>query len=498
MSITTYSSYQNINAMKKIILSLFILMGTAQATFAIDASVSYATFKGMGQSYIEIYTHIAGQTVLYQPVDDSTYQAGVEVVILFKQNGEIVKFDKFNLNSPISKQYLDFVDIKRYGLDNGDYQLVVAIKDLNMPENAKEFQTGIKVMYNDSDIQQSDIELLSYFEKATPDNTSAFVKNGLQMEPLPYNFYGRHASSLIFYNEFYNTDKALNEDFMVSYSVYQMINGESELVMIGHKRQSPAPILPFLMQMDISKLHSGNYQLNVELRSRTKELLSKKSIFFQRSNPLIEEDGIELADVNIEEEFVNKLSTEQLEYSLRALTPKMPQSDVDWVNSLIRKEKYKEQRLYLFSYWIKESPNNPEFAYKKYMEVASAIDKKYNSGFRHGFETDRGYYYLKYGQPDDIELRDIEPSAPPYEVWVYYEFPSTNQNNVKFVFYNPSLAPGDFELLHSTAIGERNNPTWQRDLYREVPNEFNTSDYFGDDGMMNNFNRNADRVFRDY
>ena len=124
--------------------------------------------------------------------------------------------------------------------------------------------------------------------------------------------------------------------------------------------------------------------------------------------------------------------------------------------------------------------------------------KKFNSGFRHGFETDRGYYYLKYGQPDDIELRDTEPSAPPYEVWVYYEFPTTNQNNVKFVFYNPSLAPGDFELLHSTAIGERNNPTWQRDLYREVPNEINSSDFFGDDGMLDNFNRNADRVFRDY
>ena len=362
--------------MKKIILSLFILMGVAQAAFAIDASVSYATFKGAGQSYIEIYTHIAGKTVLYQPVDDSTYQAGVEMVILFKQDGEIVKFDKFNLNSPISKRFLDFVDIKRYGLENGDYQLIVAIKDLNKPDNAKEFQTDIQINYNDTDIQQSDIELLSYFEKATPDNTSAFVKNGLQMEPLPYNFYGRHASSLVFYNEFYNTDKVLNEDFMVSYSVHQILNGESELVMIGHKRQSPKAIQPFLMQMDISKLRSGNYQLNVELRSRTKELLSKRSIFFQRSNPLIEDDGIELADVNIDEEFVNKLNTEQLEYSLRALTPKMSQLDVERVNTLIRKKNYEEQRLYLFSYWIKESPNNPEFAYKKYMEVASAVDEE--------------------------------------------------------------------------------------------------------------------------
>jgi len=319
------------------------------------------------------------------------------------------------------------------------------------------------------------------------------------MEPLPYNFYGRYASSLNFYNEFYNTDKALDEDFMVSYSIQQVDNSEAKTIMIGHKRQKPQPIIPFLMQMDISQLPSGNYNLLVELRSRSKELLSRKRIFFQRSNPLLEEDAtLELTDAEIEEEFVQKLTSEQLEYSLRALVPKMPQGDVDIVNTMIRKNNLDAQRLYLFSFWAKESPTNPEFAYKKYMEVAAAVDNKFNSGFRHGFETDRGYYYLKYGQPDDIEFRDQEPSAPPYEVWSYYEFPKTNQNNVRFVFYNPSLAPGNFELLHSTAIGERNNPNWQRDLYRDAPNEINSSDHFGDDGMLDNFNRRADRVFRDW
>ena len=483
--------------MKKILIIALGLLISLQM-MALDASVSYATFKSPEQSYIELYFYVAGKTVEYKEVNDSMYQAGIEVILLFKQEGEIVKYDKFTLNSPASRRAIDFLDVKRYGLADGDYQLVVALQDINNENNAKEYNTNVSIQYDDSKIQQSDIQLLSSFEKVKDSAPSMFVKNGIKMEPLPFNFYGRHSSSLSFYSEFYNTDQMLNEDFMVSYSVEKLVNDKAEIVMIGHKRQTPQTIIPFLMQMDISQLPSGNYNLKVELRSRSKELLSSRSIFFQRSNPLLVEDPAALASINIDEEFVKKLNPEQLEYSLRAMVPIIPRNDVEVVNLMIRDENLKAQRMYVFNHWAKESPNNPEFAYKEYMEVAAAVDEKFNSGFRHGFETDRGYVYMKYGQPDDIETRDTEPTAPPYELWVYYEFPQTNQNNVKFVFYNPSLAPGDFELLHSTAIGERNNPTWQRDLYKDRPNEINSSDYFGDDGMLDNFNRNADRVFRDY
>ncbi len=482
----------------KNIPALLFFLGMSASLLALDASVSYATFNSPSQSYIEIYLHISGRTVDFQSVSDSTIQASVEVVILFKQGEEIVKFDKYALSSPVAERPLDFIDMKRYGLQDGKYKLVVAIKDLNRPENAKEFQTDIQFDYSGDGLQQSGLQLLASFERAEENPDNMFIKNGILMEPLPYNFYGRYASSLIFYNEVYNADQAIGEDFLVSYFIEKLENNSKETVMIGHKRQKPQPIIPLLVQMDISQLPSGNYNLAVEVRNRSKELLSKKRIFFQRSNPLIEEESVAMAEVDLEEEFVNKLNAEQLEYSLRALTPRMPTGDVEMVNTLMRKDNLEGQRLYLFSYWAKESPNNPEFAYRKYMEVAEAVDEKFNSGFRHGFETDRGYVYLKYGQPDDVEMRDTEPSAPPYEVWSYNQMPRTNQNNVRFIFYNPSLAPGGFLLLHSDVIGERNNPQWMQELYRDAPNEIQGSDYFEGNDMMDNFNRNANRVFRDY
>jgi len=485
--------------MKNLTVLLFFL-GLSYSLPALDASVSYATFKSPTQSYIEVYLHIAGKSVTFKPAADSAFQAGVEIVLLFKQGEEIVKFDKYILHSPLSGRPIDFIDLKRYGLEDGKYELVASIKDIHQPENAKEFKTEIEFNYQGEALQQSGLVLLASFQRSD-DASNMFVKSGIQMEPLPYNFYSRHASSLIFYNEIYNADKALGEDFMVSYSIEKMDNGESKVAMIGHKRQQPQPIVPLLIQMDISKVPSGNYNLIVEVRNRAKELMSRKRIFFQRSNPFLDQELETLqlaANVNIEEEFVSQLTPEDLEYSLRALTPRLPQGDVELVNSIVRNDSLNAQRLYLFSFWARESPTNPGFAYQKYMEVARAIDKQFDSGFRHGFETDRGYIYLKYGQPDDIENRDQEPSAPPYEIWTYYEFPRTNQNNVKFIFYNPSLAPDDYQLLHSTAFGELNNPQWQRELYRDVPNEIQGSDYFGGSEVQDNFNRNASRVFRDY
>lgn len=485
--------------MKNLIVSLLFL-GLSWPLAALDASVSYATFRSPTQSYIEVYLHIAGRSVTFQPLTDSTYQAGVEVILLFKQGEEIVKFDKYMLNSPVSSRPIDFIDLKRYGLADGKYELVVAIKDAHRPENAKEFKTELEFNYQGTELQQSGLVLLASFQRSD-DSSSMFVKSGVQIEPLPYNFYSRHASTLIFYNEVYNADQALGEDFVVSYFIEKLENGESGLAMIGHKRQKPQAIVPLLIQMDITQLPSGNYNLTVEVRNRAKELMSRKKIFFQRSNPFLDQELETLqlaANVNLEEEFVQQLTPEELEYSLRALTPRLPQGDVEMVNTIIRNDSLNAQRLYLFSFWAKESPNNPQFAYQKYMEVARAIDQQFDSGFRHGFETDRGYIYLKYGRPDDIESRDQEPSSPPYEIWTYYEFPRTNQNNVKFIFYNPSLAPDDYQLLHSTAFGELNNPQWQRELYRDVPNEIQGSDYFGGTEMLDNFNRNAGRVFRDY
>jgi len=164
---------------------------------------------------------------------------------------------------------------------------------------------------------------------------------------------------------------------------------------------------------------------------------------------------------------------------------------------MIRSQNLDAQRLYLFTYWAQQNPVRPYDAYLEYMAVAQAIDEEFDSGFGYGFETDRGYVYMKYGQPSDIVSDSNDPSAPPYEVWSYNEFPMTNQGLVKFIFYNPSLSPGNYIMLHSTARGEVNNPGWLREMYRSVPNSDGGAGSGFQDGN-GGVGRNAGRNFSDF
>jgi GWxTD domain-containing protein len=482
--------------MKNIFFLAFLLMLSIPLS-ALDASLSFARFNSPQGAYVEVYLHVSGQTVTTVAQSDSTVQGAVDVLVFFEQGETIIKYDKFRLLSPAGARIVDFIDLKRYPLPQGDYKLRVEVTDANLPEKTRKYSANLILDFPETQLAQSDIQLLAAVSPST--EQGPMVKNDLLMEPLPFNYYGRGANVLTFYQEIYNSDQAIAQPFVVSYRIDKIENGEAETVMLAHKRQDPAPVNPLLLRMDISDLPSGNYQLVVDVRNRERELLSSNAIVFQRSNPLVDAQNFEeaMASVTIEDEFVESLTPEELEYSLRAITPLLPQRDVELVDIIMRNDSLPAQRMYLYGFWLRENRVDPEKTYREFMEVAAAVDLMFESGFRHGFETDRGYMYIKYGQPSDISRVENEPSAPPYEIWSYNEIERTNQNNVRFIFYNPSLAADDFILLHSDVIGERNNPQWELELYRDSPTE-HPGNFIDGENVNDNIGRRARRLLSDY
>lgn len=497
MYIRIFVQYVPIRLVMKNLSFLVLLLVLSLPLSALDASLSFARFGGPQGTYVEIYLHVSGQTVSTVAQSDSTVQGAVDVLVFFEQGENIIKYDKFRLMSPVGKNIVDFIDLKRYPLPEGDYKLRVEVTDANLPEKTRRYSAQVNLDFPDAELAQSDIQLLAAVSSTTEDGP--MVKNNLLMEPLPFNYYGRGANVLTFYQEIYNSDQAIGEAFVVSYRIDKIENGEASTVLLAHKRQEPAVVNPLVLGMDISELPSGNYQLVVDVRDRERTLLNTSSLAFQRSNPLIDAQNFTeaMAAITIEEEFVQKLTPEELEYSLRAITPLLPQRDVEMVDIMVRNDSIRAQRMYLYGFWLKENRINPEQTYREFMEVAGAVDNMYQSGFRHGFETDRGYIYIKYGQPNDISRSENEPSAPPYEIWSYNVIDRTNQNNVRFIFYNPSLAADDFILLHSDVIGERQNPQWELELYRDSPTE-HPDNYIDGERVNDNIGRRARRLLSDY
>ncbi len=473
---------------------VFVGIGRLQA---LDASISHHLFYSPGQPYVEVGFFFWGKSLTRLPQLDSTFVSAVEVVITFSDGDRIVQYDKFTLNSPQSRSALNFRDLKRYALPNGNYVMEILMTDANQAENKLLYKSALQVDFATDRLQQSDICLLASIEKAVTEGP--FTKNGLDLDLLPYNFYGRNANSLAIYHEVYQADKIIAEPFAVSFVIERLNGPQKEVVRTMHKRQEPAAVVPVVQIMDITDLPSGNYRLTIEVKDRNRQLLSSKQSDFQRSNPQYDLQVLykQVNDEQMGASFVSNMDAAELKYSLLAIQPLLPQRDVEVVNLMLRYDSLRAQKIYLLSFWSKENVVNPKDAYDKYMEVARAVDQQFDSGFRFGFETDRGYVYLKYGRPNDIVRQENEPSAPPYEIWSYDEVKQTNQNNVRFVFYNPSLAADDYILLHSDVIGERNNPQWQLQLYRSAPSE-HSRDFIQGTDVMDNMGRRARQNFLDW
>lgn len=478
-----------------------IIFFLASTTFirGMEVSVSFAAFKSEQTTYLELYFYVMANSISFEEVNkgEGLLQASVEILVLIKQGEEIIQFDKSKLSSPLSKKRADFSDLKRLSVPPGSYTIEVEIIDANDAENSILLSEEIIILF-EGEVQQSDIQLLASFEDSQESN--ALVKNGISMRPIPYHYYNRNYQKLSFYTEVYH-ETLDAEYYIIRYSIQKIkSNGTREEVIKLFKRRKVKAIDPILLQLDISKIESGDYVLAVSVVDGNQEVLSEKEAFFIRQNPEYDYlKSVEYESVPEEEkDFTQELDSMALKYALRSLVPVVPQNESEVLKIVISKSNLKAMRMFLYNYFENQFPDNPGFAYKKYLEVAKAVDKKYENGFGYGFESDRGFYFLKYGKPDDIRAVVDEPSAPPYEIWFYNKLTRTNQNNVKFIFYNPSLIENGHVLLHSTARGEWNNPKWEVMLYSNSGNEIQGGNPVDANTMQDNFGRQARRLYNDF
>lgn len=482
-------------------LSLFILCGIIICSsyaqpIAIDANVSYATFSSPAQNYVEVYLEIKGNTMNFISVDSAHFQGAVEVIILFKQADKIIKFKKYRLNSPLFNQKsirtLDFVDLKRFPLDNGNYDLEVSFKDLNLTTSAKKYHTILSMQYDEKAIHISDLNPLKYFKPSTETQLPQ-VKNGYFMEHQINRVYEQESKKMPFYVEIYNTDKVVKEAAIVKYYIERIDSSTTQGMpdFVRYKRLKPAPIHGLFFNFDIAPLQSGEYNLVVETRSRKDVLLAQRKLNFYRKNPYLNLKLEDYTQVDIRNSFVMTLDTTQIDYCLRAATPQIDQYNIVYLRDLMKTKKWYAQRQFLLTYWLTQDAQTPDIPFVKYMTNIAEIDKKFKGTFGYGFETDRGNIYLKYGEPNEVIREESDPGAPPYEIWRYNQL--GNQVDIKFLFYNPTLAGNNFDLLHTNKRGELQNPQWERVLYKV--DRMTDGNFVDETQTQNSFGRHARQLF---
>ncbi len=465
-----YSLYEFHTNTTKMIQKLFIsslLTLLSISLWAIDANVTYCTFKGIEQgNYIEVYFHIKGKSIAFPKLDDGNHQAVVEVNLKFTQGEEVVHQLEHTVTSPVirtaSPYGIVLVDLVRLNLDNGDYTLEVTMTDQSDDSNTTVLKSSVSMDYNEQDIHISDVQLLGDYTAS--EEESPYVKHGYLLKPFTFKVYPSFAKRLIFFTEIYNTDAELSGRYLTRYYLRKAGEKDALTGFLGFKKQIPAPVNILMGEFNISDLPEGKYELVIEVRNAQNEPLKSKALTVRRSYPFPDWQLSDYENIDYTGTFVESLDKKMLNISVRSLSHLLVKDEHYTLNKVVKSKDDAKMRQLLCYYWMKRNEIDPEEPYDYYMKLVEFTNDKFTTAMGAGYKTDRGRIYLQYGSPSDVVSQPSEPNAPPYEVW-FYNRTLDNQANVKFVFYNPSLANGDFELLHSTARGEFSDPQWKRKLY---------------------------------
>ncbi len=480
------------------ILSTLIFAMVASLCLSMEVSVSTCSFSSDKGAYIEIYSKFKARSLQWSSPQDDLLKlySEIEMICIIEQGDSIIVADRYRIMSPEGSSPSDYWDMKRYGLDTGEYFLTMQYVDLNNLNDTLEYRTNIEIDFAADEVLFSDILLIE--EVASQDSSFAFSKNNFSFEPLEFNLLNASDHNLIFYTELYNADQLGDEAVVLKYYLENAdVKGLDRYTKTGYKKVVPSSSYPVLLDFSVKELISGNYILHLELNDRSKRMICEKQSAISVYNPYEDyKNELNLGE-NYESSFVQFFTEDELNYSLKAIFPRVGNNMTELLNAIIRNKELEPKRYFLYSFWSAVSIQDMKSHYEAYMDVAKAVDNSYATNVFHGFETDRGRIFLKYGKPDDLVFEEDEQTAPPYEIWIYNHIPETQQTNVKFLFYNPTLVTNDFVLLHSNCRGERNNPRWEMDLYSDAVNEL-PGNYIDNREMPDNFNRNARRYFNDF
>ncbi len=445
---------------------------TATAQSSLKATLDYRTFYIPGQgSLVDLQFQYAAYSLSHK-IDSTGMHASVGVYTAIKNAaGDTVQKISYILEGPIIRDSVleDFFDVQQFIVPPGKYTASITLLDMNSDEPASEGDVEIVVPNRQNQLAVSDILIA---ELATPTTANTpFVKSGYEIIPRLSNFYGPQLNSIPYYIEVYHTNQLTDTVFGLQQRLFnernEEIAGFSKLM-----RMKTGEVAPMIRNVDISKLPSGSYHLELAVvdKATLKPSEAKSVYYFDRVNEL--EMDVEISDLSnviLDPAFQASLTEDSLGYYLASLIPIARPAENKLIHETLKTKDLDKYRKHIQQFWIQTSGAKASSAWLEYKKQVQFVQRLYGTNFQDGFETDRGRVYLQYGPPNQITSRETSPTEYPYEIWQYDAI--KQYHNKRFIFYNPDLTNNAYRLLHSDMLGEPQNRGWQQALSkRTTPN----------------------------
>lgn len=418
--------------------------------------------------YAETYVSVPGKSINYNKNAHGKYEGALEITLLYlRDSSTAAAYDKYILRSPeledTSNITFNMLDLRRVSLPDGIYDVQMEVKDVNSDEEPLHLSQALNLHFRRDSIDFSNIELVDSYNATAAKNV--FSKNGYDIKPYVFKYYPTSVNKISFYTEIYNLEKiAADEDVVITYAIK---HAQKDLVagdLFRFAKQKAAPLNVVFSEFDITDLPSGNYVLQIQVKSRKNQLLGQQQVFFQRSNKNSSNELTNISLLDVSNTFVKQFAPDSLVYFTEALYPTAELYERDYITRILQKKDVGLMQQFFYNFWKKRNGESPEREWNNYKLLVDYAEQHYKTAISHGFETDRGRVFLQYGPPNHVEGSDREPGAYPYEIWQYYKL-SNNQSNIHFVFCNSDLVTNDYKLIHSEALGELYDPRWRFKIY---------------------------------
>jgi GWxTD domain-containing protein len=448
-------------------LLMLLFLAAMRGSAAVDLVVETHVFHHAGQQpRVEVNMAFLGGSLTVLANERGFHGSRVECITIVEQDGVVKAFSKVEVNGTerLDSLQTDLLHQEIFHLAPGSYDLSIDIRDLNSSDTTTtRFRRPLAIGTLPAGVSISSIV---FAEHITADASPA-AKFGYLVVPLLSDYFPRELDVLSFYAEVYGTEEHFGTDSLFLLS-YQIESFETRKVYGAYKKNVRAKakvVEPVIAQFDIGKLPSGNFLLALEVRDRKGELLTRREQFFQRNNPQnTAYDPRSLEQVDLTNTFADRYTNKDtLADHINSLRPIADPLERKIIDDRWKDRNVDHMKRFLYTFWANRSPN-PEEAWRAYQEQVVKVNKLYSCRILKGYETDRGYVFLKYGAPNTMMDRFNEMGTLPYTIWHYYR--AGRYSNKRFIFYQPDLANNCMQLLHSEVPGEIQNPQWNHILHQ--------------------------------
>lgn len=462
--------------MNRILLLCAILIIGIKTSFAQDAimqpRVLFAVerfYHPEAGPYIELYLSFDASSLTHKMVDDTHYQAKLEIGYLIKKNQKIVKYDKYEVLGPLmesASMRQDFADMKTVVLPSGEYTIEIMVKDANQDYEGLDASQLLTIDLDRKTLSFSDFVIEKHIEKT--EEQGPFIKNGLSMTPWLVTTIPSYLEKVYLYTEVYNSDYTLGKT-SAYIEKHTLTNLDVDSVFSDYssmKRTNSNPVNVIIKSLDVTSLPQGGYIYDIELYNRDNEMVATNSTqFFIESEIPPLSKTIEIQSVADFDHHINSITNrDSLVDYFRCIRPLGDFEHQSFIDKHWKQGANELLKSYIVDFWKEREPANPFQTWLNYRALVAKVDKEFGTSAQPGYDTDRGMVYLQYGAPNQIVNRENEPSSYPYIIWQYYQHPL--QSNAMYVFYDPTLTFRNYTLLYSNVRGEKNNPRWKLELQK--------------------------------